>query len=459
MRILALFASLLTAFAVIGCGGGGSGGGNKSGGGTNGVGGSLSIVQKEWKGAKLLGELPTDAKKPKAAIDGNGNAIVVWYQDYNFKRVVFAKRFTNKQWLSTERINDINYTAMYPDVACNSSGDTIVVWEQIINNAIHIYAREFNPQKGWSSAYLLEKAPNAYGLKIVMNGKGDAFVTWQRYGYIYAKEHIKYALGSSWGNTDTLDKNGKVENYSLAISDNGNAVAVWAEENSQGYNDIYAKVYTPNKGWHGITLLEKIDDKADRPVVAMDENGSAIALWHQLAAGNLNLYAKRYAPGVGWDSSSTLLEGDDGGVGYPRIVLNKKGDGVAIWLQLDTSANIDRVYAKRYIAGRGWDNKIVLISNDFNGNAGLAYVAMNNRGEAAVIWKQVADGGYHLYARRYTPSGGWEKSAVLLNSTTNEPIHAQIAINDRGDIITAWEEFDSDAGYRKVYANIYTDKE
>jgi hypothetical protein len=71
----------------------------------------------------------------------------------------------------------------------------------------------------------------------------------------------------------------------------GNAIAVWRE-----CGGIWANRFTPGSGWGLPELIETNDNgRAERPQVAMDASGDAVAVWYKWDDGyRASIWAIRF---------------------------------------------------------------------------------------------------------------------------------------------------------------------
>ena len=109
----------------------------------------------------------------------------------------------------------------------------------------------------------------------------------------------------------------------------------------------------PGFGWGTAELIETEagDTFAYAPQVAVDPQGNAIAVWMQDdGRGPFNILANRFVPGVGWGTAE-LIETDAGDAGLPRVALDSQGNAIAVWHQ---GGIRDNIWANRFVPGVGW---------------------------------------------------------------------------------------------------------
>ena len=79
----------------------------------------------------------------------------------------------------------------------------------------------------------------------------------------------------------------------LSAWSNGNATAIWHQSDGTRTN-IWANQYVAGVGWATAELIETEDlGDAERPQLAVDPDGNAIAVWYQDDGMRLNVWANR----------------------------------------------------------------------------------------------------------------------------------------------------------------------
>ena len=110
----------------------------------------VAVVCRTWNGAALIEHDDAgDATAPQVAADGNGNAVVVWAQaDGSSITHINANRYVaGSGWLTPIRIDSDNANATSPQLAMDGSGNAVVVWTQ---NA-KIWTNRYTAGVGWGA--------------------------------------------------------------------------------------------------------------------------------------------------------------------------------------------------------------------------------------------------------------------------------------------------------------------
>lgn len=278
-----------------------------------------------------------DATNPRAVMDPDGNAVVVWLQGYNTDNngnviqlnALWANRYdaATDSWFLTPRPISAFAGAANPQIAMDNSGNAIAVWEQGGN----IFANRYVAgQTSWNDNSA-EWVALGSSPQIAMDTIGNAILVWQLDGDIYT---IRYAPATGWTTTAVRidagagwasDPKIATNRYSLG-SGSERVMIVWKEDTGAGtLNNIYARLYNAN-GWQSPELIESSDRNANDSQVAMDVNSRARVVWWQddgsLASPQYYIYTNHFDISQGWEGECRLDAGDRWGIGGPQIAVD-----------------------------------------------------------------------------------------------------------------------------------------
>ena len=300
--------------------------------------------------------------------------------------------------------------AFQPQIAFDPQGNALAVWSQF--DGVHgnnVWANRYTAGAGWGTAAQIESTgiDNSEGARIVMDAGGNALAVWRKREVTIDIWANRYTAGVGWGTAGRIetDDAGNANNPQLAIDANGNALAVWSQDDGTR-NNIVANRYDAVTGWGSAMLVEHDDtgDAAD-PQISFATNGDAVAVWLQSDGTRGNVVSNRYTVGAGW-GTATLVETAAVDPYDPQIVADRNGDMIAIWAQFDgTHTNI--VVNRATAAGWGTVAPITDTINAF-----LPQIATDSQGNALAIWVQQNGSAYDAWAARYT-GGSWGAPALL----------------------------------------------
>ena len=259
----------------------------------------------------------------------------------------------------------------------------------------------------------------------------------------------------AWGMATRVDTNNNIGDVSepvIVLDADGNALAVWQQFLAGVYN-IWANRYTASTGlWGTPTLIETNTVDARKPQIAMDASGNALAVWSQVDGANRNVLANRYTASTGLWGTPTLIETNSAGdASEPQIAFDASGNALAVWQQPDgTHFNI---WANRYTASTGlWGTAALIEAN--TGDAQLPQVAIDASGNALAVWRLFDGTVNNIWANRYTASTGLWGTATLIETSSGNANLPRIAVDASGNALAVWYQFD---GMRdNIWANRYT---
>ncbi|MFN0304039.1 MAG: Ig-like domain-containing protein [Burkholderiales bacterium] len=357
-----------------------------------------------WGTPRLLESDDTgDAESPQIAIDSSGNAIAVWQQWDGVRISIFANRYSGGSWGSALPIETDNAgNAAGPKIAIDGNGNATVVWYQSDGARANIWSNRYSANNGWGSAQLIESdnAGSALNPEVAVDVNGNAMAVWQQSDGTRDNIWANRSSAGIWGaavqiETDNADN---ARNPRIALDANGNAIAVWFQSDGLRTN-ISANRYVAGSGWGTAQLIETDNaGPAEYPRIAFDINANATVVWHQSDGTRINVMANRYTSGSGWGMAQLIETDDAGSAGFPRVAADANGNVIAIWQQSDAVRT--NIWTNRYVAGTGW-GMALLVETDNAGPAIDPQIAIDSDGYAIGVWTQSDGTRYNINAARF----------------------------------------------------------
>lgn len=283
--------------------------------------------------------------------------------------------------------------------------------------------------------------------EVFFNADGSAFALWNTmsntFPFQFGLYVNHYAPGSGWGTPVTLQAEVSTNiNYQLAANDNGETFAIW----SLGASGVWVSRYiTATETWTTPEQVSLATAGFARDVsIAVNSDGAALAVWSQQSGGSLNIYANHYTPAVGWGSAETI-ENNSGDAYYAKLDFDGSGNAIAVWSQDDGSQF--SVYGNRFVAGAGWGSATLLETIDTQ-PANLTInpqLAVDNSGNAIVVWPHNDGARDNLWSNRYDVSTGWGTEEQL-ESHNETAVYPALAMNRGGTAIVVWAKYDTSTG-------------
>jgi hypothetical protein len=337
------------------------------------------------------------------AMDDHGNAVVVWQQYDGCSHLsLYAKRLTSGSWGAVTLLEYGTGDAWSPQVAMDDHGNALVVWTQYDSSShLNLYAKRFSAGS-WGAVTLMEYgAGGVWGPQVAMDNSGNAVVVWSQLdSSSHMSLYARYFSSGTWGAVTLLKTEaGDASSPSVAMDDNGNAMAVWkqTENTMNGYHDhVYAKRFSSG-AWEA-TISIGYDVGVFGPQVAMDDNGNAMAVWSDFygsAAGGQYISANRYSAGA-WGKDAHIST--EWLSVSPQIVMDNQGNAMVVFEGIDYNTQVAHIYADRFTTG-AWGTETLLQTG--MGNAANPEIAMAGNGHAVAVW-QAGDGSRSsIYASIY----------------------------------------------------------
>jgi mRNA-degrading endonuclease HigB of HigAB toxin-antitoxin module len=189
------------------------------------------------------------------------------------------------------------------------------------------------------------------------------------------------------------------------------------------------------------------------PAVAINTKGNALVAWSQYDGASWRIYKREYRNNS-WSQRPSVDEAiSPAGYNarYPRVALDEKGDAIIVWMQKTPTSRAISMAEKR--SGQ-W--KIPLSVNDslsFENKFSMdPDVAMDEEGNAIVVWSQEASNGFHSIFKAEYRNGRWIKPASLEDSISRaiksgDGIEPRVVMNNSNEALIVWGQ-DPGGGYR-----------
>lgn len=259
----------------------------------------------------------------------------------------------------------------------------------------------------------------------------------------------------AWGMPERIDAEGSAqEAIELAANADGFGVAVWTDWDGE----IWTNRYTPNNGWG---TSERIATQGDGyvslyppPQVTIAQNGSAMVVW--LENGPDAIWGSHFNPNGGWGTAEQIDRGfQDYGVSGPDVAMDADGNAIAVWRR---SADETTVVASRCTPGNGWGPVQRIDDGSAGYSQGHARVAMNPAGSAIAVWPGGDGAGGNVFANQYTPTGGWQTSEAIDDSSETWAEGPVVAMDGSGNGIVVWRQdyYGDEFSSSRITANRYT---
>jgi hypothetical protein len=247
-----------------------------------------------------------DAGAPQIAMDGAGNAMVVWgwaSADPPYAFSVWANRYkAGTGWGSAGPIDDLNTSNPNPNphVAFDGAGNAIAVWHRPDGSWNSIWASRYVVGSGWGAPGLIEtdNTNSAHDARIAFDSGGNAMAVWIQSDGV--RDNVlanRYTAGQGWGSAELIETNnsGPALEPRIVFDGNGNATAVWSHRDVAGFTfNILANRWTAATGWGTPVPIDNAPDPARAPQLGIDDDGNVIVVWSQSDGTRTNIWANGF---------------------------------------------------------------------------------------------------------------------------------------------------------------------
>ena len=275
--------------------------------------GSRGNAAGTWGTPQLLeniDELSRIDGNPRIAVAPQGDAVVVWQASGGTlaNRGTWTNRYTaGSGWGTASQLVSVSGGSA-PDIAMDGNGNAVMVWSQIdVVSATEMYAliQAKRYQAGaWGPPLQVARTLGANSVlstvHVRMNPVGAALVAWGQ-----GDESIRATIaapGAGWPAPSVVKpvaSRSASSGVRAAIDPQGNAFLAWSQQNDVGTVDTMLSAYTVAGGWVAGAVHDSITETATDPAIAMDERGNAWCLWTQTMSPSAatQIVARRFTSG------------------------------------------------------------------------------------------------------------------------------------------------------------------
>ena len=346
---------------------------------------------------------------PAAAMDGNGNALVVWSSGFNQDgdgSGIFGQRYNHDGIpLGPEfQVNTFTPSAQTDaGVAMNDSGDSVVVWTSV-------------------------------------NQDGDLTgVFGQRYDALGVPAGLEFQV-----NTYTTDNQSWPE---VTMNDSGDALVVWASLSQDGdHYGIFGQRYDAAGATDGLEfqINSFTMGKQTAPAAAIDNNGNAWIVWHSYAqdGDGDGVFGQRYdTTGAPVGPEFQVNSYTAGNQSYAQVTIDDNGNALVAWMSDNQDGDGLGVFGQRYDSTGAPVGPEFQVNSYTAGDQSLTTVTLDDSGNALVAWhSDNQDGdGRGVFAQYYDSLGTPSGAEFQVNTfTPNDQDFSAVTMDGNGNALIVW---------------------
>jgi len=348
---------------------------------------------------------------------------------------IWVNRNAAGAWGTSTEVDTTNQ-AIDPYVAANAGGDAIVVWEErewtgaSCTGGItgtEVWASRYSAASGTWSAPLrisVDAPPNSTIFSsspvAVLDATNRATVVWLQ-SISGSPNTVTYSrFDGAWSAPAPLSTTTRsTAEPTLALDGGGNVFALWVQDTfafdpNQSNNpllpNVWAARYDATAGtWStpgliGTSSLSGFDG-TERPRLAVNAGGAAVAAWEESRGAEVSIVAARFSSGA-W-SAPVLLENNNAQpAAFPAVAIDVNGNAQAVWTQrIDAMAANKSGYTARMDTTGTWG--AAQLFEEAVEDVSSPQVGMDDSGRAFIAWHQGALGLAQVHAVDFTPANGF----------------------------------------------------
>jgi hypothetical protein len=483
------------------------------------------------------------------AMDAQGNFTIAWqsYGQDGSKYGIYARRYgAAANPLGNEfQVNEFTTgNQIDPNVAVDAAGDVVVTWSSQAQDGsgYGVYARQYDP----SGQPLTDEiqvntvtANSQLHSSVAMDAGGDFTIAYQSYGQdtdnygIFARRFSRAAVAQ--GNEFQVNQyvHSAQTNPAVAMNAQGDFAVAWTSNGQDGSGlGVFARRFERTAVIQSVQVVG-----ASQPIVpnqrlagpipaggslvvqfshAMDPTSTqALSHWQLLlngvnvssrisavtynaatrqatisfntALGDGNYLLSALSAGI-FDSNGRALDGTFTGttggtyslpftvlapVSLPQyavdttafgqhltdpygnsVAVDAQGNSTVVWV--GTVNGGYGIFARRYSADGTPLTGEVQVNTDTAPFQGTPTVASDARGDVVIAWEsQVSGGGFQIIARLWPAGGAFATLPFQVNVAANSATNPAVAMDTFGDFVVAWDSAGGDGSGSGVFARLY----
>lgn len=178
------------------------------------------------------------------AVGAAGSAMAVWNQYVGTTLSLYSSRYAAGAWAAPSLDGTkTNMAGSYSvSVAMDGNGNAIVVWDEIDSgDVVSSWARRFVAGVGGAAVRIDDLTAGRFP-RIAMDAAGNAMAVWEKGSSTWAN---RYVAGTGWAGPMLIDdtNGGRSSSPDVAVDGNGNAIAVWTKSSGLTSVNIWANVF------------------------------------------------------------------------------------------------------------------------------------------------------------------------------------------------------------------------
>jgi hypothetical protein len=229
-----------------------------------------------------------------------------------------------------------------------------------------------------------------------------------------------------------------------ASSANGTSVAVWVNEVSITNHDIWAQRY--DQAGHATGAPIRVDTLAAHdsyhPHVAMDAQGRFAVTWEDdNPADGTRSVLMRYFSAAGFALTAITPVTSAGSDDFAPDVAASNGSVVIAWTNQFSATDSDIVAERFVISGGVPHGQGAFVVNDDPNREDDPSVAMAPNGRFDIVYDRFNGSGGDIWASQYGTTGKLLRSNITILSSTASAFNPSVAMDNAGNAVVVYQWF------------------
>lgn len=399
-------------------------------------------VLGEWSTPVNLSAAGQGSGDPQIAVDGSGNAVAIWRRSDGDNNIAQSSWSDDggASWSASVDLSEPGEGVSNPRIALGGSGVAHAVWNRYDGSNTRVqYTRSVDGGVTWSEPVNLSTAGvNGQNPEIAPDGSGNLVAVWRGSNgdYDIIQSSRSTNSGVSWSTPVDLSLTEQdSRSPQVAFDGSGIAVAVWLR--SDGNNQIVQASRSTNGGasWSTPANLSESGVDSERPQIAIDGSGNAIAVWGRDPYGDTIIQSSRLlVGGASWSTPVNVSTAGNSAT-TPQFAIDGSGNAVAVWRYSGVDGTI--IQSSRLAAGgASWSVPVQL--SVYPGSSDNPQVAADGLGNAVAVWQQ-GNGSNNIIRFSQSTDGGASWTVVTdLSEPGQSAITPDVAVDGSGNSIAIW---------------------
>lgn len=297
-------------------------------------------------------------------------------------------------------ISSYTFTNLYSirKLAINDNGEAVCVYVDEVTNNYNLKLVYYSPITGWSSPQTISTSTSFFfDVDVSITAGGTAVLAWVEVDSIYAASYSELNGLSQASIISTIIPANSIIFGGMAVADNGNAIVVWSELDSNWNTSCYKSVLTPSIGWSAPELFQS--DRNNIKLSKIDNNGNFVMFLRNSSGSNFVARMGINSPYL----EKAVTSGEY--FNSVCISMNSSGNAFITW-ERDIVGDSGNIWGVTFSPSIGWSDDKLIIQNagfatlkqrnsgiDQMGNMFLAYIKSTNNVPALYMAKYSADQG------------------------------------------------------------------